>query len=312
MYGGRFVNKDGQTNMHRVGIPFLERISWFHTMLLMPRWKFLVIIFVGYLAINSVFAGIYLIIGVDKLSGMQVVTPLEKLGEAFFFSAQTFTTVGYGRLSPTGFLMSFIASSEALIGLLSFAVATGLMYGRFSKPQAYLKFSHNAVIAPYRDTIALMFRLAPYKNNSLSDAEVKINLAMMFDENGKTVNRFYSLPVEFEKVNSLPLNWTVVHPINENSPFYGLSQEDLANANAEILVFIKAFDDIFSNTVMDRTSYRTDEIIFGAAFNPMYHRDEKEGTTILDLSLLNSYRMVDISAHADKMKLQEQSATKIK
>lgn len=302
MYGGRFLNKDGQANMYRVGIPFLERISWYHTMLLMPRWKFLLAIFIAYLAINCFFAAIYLGIGIDKLSGIQVNSTLERIGEAFFFSAQTFTTVGYGRLSPTGFLMSFIASSEALIGLLSFAVATGLMYGRFSKPQAYLKFSHNAVIAPYRDTIALMFRLSPFKNNSLSDAEVKVNLAMMVEEKGRTVNKFYSLVLEYEKVNSLSLNWTVVHPIDDQSPLYGLSFEELSAANAEVLVFFKAFDTIFSNTVMDRTSYRMNEVVFGAAFNPMYRRDEKAGTTLLDLSLLNSYREADISAHAEKIK----------
>lgn len=295
MYGGRFFKKDGTPNLRKVGLPFFERISWYHTMLQMSRWKFLLVIFVSYLVINLVFASIYLIVGVDKLSGIVVESPIEKIGEAFFFSAQTFTTVGYGRLSPTGFLMSFIASSEALIGLLSFAVATGLLYGRFSRPQAYLRFSHNAIIAPYRDTIALMLRLAPYKNNNLSDAEVKLTLGMIIEEDNKIRNKFYPLPVEYDKVNSLSLNWTVVHPIDENSPFYGLSREDLINAKAEVIVFLKAFDDSFSNTVMDRTSYRSDEIIFGAAFNSMYHRDEKHGSTILDLSLLNSYRTADIS-----------------
>jgi inward rectifier potassium channel len=295
MYGGRFFRKDGRPNLRKVGIPFLERISWYHTMLAMPRWKFLAVIFISYLIINLLFASIYLIVGVDKLSGIAVESKWEKIGEAFFFSAQTFTTVGYGRLSPTGFLMSFIASSEALIGLLSFAVATGLLYGRFSQPHAYIKFSHNAVIAPYRNTVALMLRLAPYKNNNLSEAEVKLTLAMIIEEDGKTLNKFYPLQLEIDKVNSLSLNWTLVHAIDENSALYGLSKEDLINARAEALVFFKAFDDSFSNTVMDRTSYRADEIVFGAAFNSMYHRDEKHGSTVLDLSLLNSFHSADIS-----------------
>ncbi|CAN5699932.1 ion channel [soil metagenome] len=304
MYGGRFFKKDGRPNLRKTGIPFLERVSWYHTMLQLPRWKFLLLIFVGYLIINIFFASVYLLIGIDKLSGVIAETYTEKLGEAFFFSAQTFTTVGYGRLSPTGFLMSFIASSEALVGLLSFAVATGLLYGRFSQPQAYLKFSHNAIIAPYKNTIALMFRVAPYKNNNLSDAEVKSTLGMMIEENGKTANKFYPLSLEIDKVNSLSLNWTIVHPINETSPFYGLSKEDLINASAEVLVFLKAFDDSFSNTVMDRASYRYDEIVFGAAFDSMYHRDEKHGTTILDLGLLNSFHAADIS-FSDMIKLND-------
>jgi inward rectifier potassium channel len=303
MYGGRFLNKDGRPNMRKTGVPILERVSWYHTMLLLPRWKFLAFIFIGYLLINICFAGIYLIVGVEKLSGMSVETPIQKMGEAFFFSAQTFTTVGYGRLSPTGFLMSFIASSEALIGLLSFAVATGLLYGRFSKPQAYIKFSHNAIIAPYRDGIAFMFRLAPYKNNHLSEAEVNMTIAMMEDENGNRVNRFYPLHVEFNKVNSLSLNWTVVHHINEKSPFYGLSMNDLIAAKAEVLVFIKAFDDIFSNTVMDRTSYRMEETVYGAKFDSMYYKDEKNGTTVLNLGLLNSFTPTDISMHAEVLRV---------
>ncbi len=295
MYGGRFFKKDGTPNLRKTGIPFLERISWYHTMLQMSRAKFLFVIFSTYLIINLFFAIVYLLIGVEKLSGMLAETPAEKFGEAFFFSAQTFTTVGYGRLSPTGFVLSFIASFEALVGLLSFAVATGLMYGRFSRPQAFVKFSQNAVIAPYRDTIAFMFRLAPYKNNHLSEAEVKLNIAMILEENGVVSNKFFPLQTEIEKVNALSLNWTLVHPINESSPFYGLSKEDLLNAKAEILVFFKAFDDTFSNTVMDRSSYKTEEIIFGAKFNSMYHRDEKNGTTVLNMSLLNSYQPADIS-----------------
>lgn len=307
MYGGRYFRKDGRPNLRKVGIPFLEKVSWYHTMLQLPRWKFLLFIFISYLAVNVFFATVYLIVGVDKLSGVIADSRLDRMGEAFFFSAQTFTTVGYGRLSPTGFLMSFIASSEALIGLLGFAVATGLMYGRFSKPQAYLKFSHNAIIAPYRDTIAFMLRVAPYKNNNLSEAEVKLTLAMIVEEDGRMLNKFYPLTLEIDKVNSLTLNWTVVHAINESSPFYGLSKEDLINGRAEILVFLKAFDDSFSNTVMDRTSYRIEEVVFGAAFDSMYHRDEKHGSTVLDLSLLNSFHPADIS-FSNMMKLDSNAA----
>jgi inward rectifier potassium channel len=307
MYGGRLFNKDGSPNLKKTGIPFLERISWYHTMLEMSRVKFLFIIFLTYLVINIFFAIVYLAVGIEKLSGMSVETPLEKFGEAFFFSAQTFTTVGYGRLSPTGFLMSFIASSEALIGLLSFAVATGLMYGRFSRPQAFVKFSENAVLAPFKDIVAVMFRMVPYKNNNLSEAEVKMMIAMTMEENGAVTNKFFPLSLEISKVNSMPLNWTVVHPISEASPFYGLSKEDLVNANAEILVFFQAFDDTFSSTVMDRTSYRAEEIIFGAKFNSMYYKDAKHGRTVLDVSLLNSFQEVDIS-FTNMIKISENPA----
>jgi inward rectifier potassium channel len=295
MYGGRFFNKDGTPDLYKTGIPWLERNSWYHTLLQMNRWQFLLTIFATYLLINLFFAIIYLVVGIDKLAGMTVETPLEKFGEAFFFSAQTFTTVGYGRLAPTGFLMSFISSTEALIGLLSFALATGLLYGRFSRPQAFIKFSQNALVSPYKETIAVMFRMTPYKNNHLTEAEVKVNLALMVDIDGKMMNKFYPLKLELEKVNAMSLSWTVVHPVDEESPFFGLSKEELQTSRAEVLVFVKAFDDTFSNTVVARSSYTANEFVFGAKFQPMYHRDEKRGKTVLEIDKLNDHEKVDIS-----------------
>lgn len=295
-YGGRFINKDGQANIKKRGIPFFERISWYHTMLAMPRWKFLSLIILFYISVNLLFAGIYYAAGVEKLNGISGGTEAEKFGEAFFFSAQTLTTVGYGHVSPSGFLMSSIAAIEALTGLLSLAIATSLLYGRFSKPTAYLKFSDNAIIAPYKDITALMLRIAPFKNTTLIDAEVKVMAGMGVEENGKTFNKFFPLSLEFEKVNTLTLSWTIVHPITEDSPFYNFSKEDFENASGEIMVFVKAFDDMFSNTVVARSSYTFREIVHGAKFNPMYHRNHEANATVLDLEKLNSFNKVDIAA----------------
>jgi inward rectifier potassium channel len=294
-YGGRFVNKNGQANIEKRGVSYFERISWYHAMLAIPRWKFFFLIFAFFVIVNIFFACIYYFAGVEHLSGMNTSSELEKFGEAFFFSAQTFTTVGYGRISPSGFGTSAIAAFEALLGLLSFALATGLLYGRFSKPTAYLKFSENVIIAPYKDITALMLRIAPFKNTTLTDAEVKVTLGMAVEENGKTVNKFFPLQLEYEKVNALTLSWTIVHPITEDSPLNGFSKEDFENTSGEILVFIKAFDDMFSNTVVARSSYTFKEIIYGAKFIPMYHRNDNGSTTILDLEKINSFTEADIS-----------------
>jgi len=294
-YGGRFVNKNGQPNIEKRGVSILESISWFHSMLAMPGWKFFSLIFAFYIIVNFVFAMIYYFVGVEYLSGMNTGSELEKFGEAFFFSTQTFTTVGYGRISPSGFGTSAIAAAEALIGLLSFALATGLLYGRFSKPTAYLKFSQNAIIAPYKDITALMLRLAPYKNTTLTDAEARVTLGMTIEENGKMVNKFFPLELEFERANALTLNWTIVHPITESSPLYNFTADDFAGVNGEILVFIKAFDDMFSNTVVDRSSYTLKEVVVGAKFVPMYHRNSSGKKTVLDLEKLNSFVESDIS-----------------
>jgi inward rectifier potassium channel len=299
-YGGRFVNKDGQPNVNKIGVPFLERISWYHALLAMPRWKFLAVIILFYFGINFLFALLYMVIGVQHLVGIQRGNILTEFSEAFFFSMQTFTTVGYGRISPSGFLTSFVASMEALTGLLSFALATGLLYGRFSKPTAYLKFSQNAIIAPYKDGMALMVRLAPFKNTALTDAEAKISLGMMIEENGKMVNKFFPLELEFTKVNALTLSWTVVHPITEDSPLFNYTKEDIANTIGEVIVFIKAFDDMFSNIVVARTSYTFKEVIYGVKYIPMYHRSVDGGKTVLDLDKLNTTIEANINLNTSK------------
>lgn len=299
-YGGRFVNKNGRPNVEKKGVGYFEKISWYHILLDMPRGKFLLTIFLFYLFINLLFGFIYFLLGVDKLGGIDTHSRFQAFVEEFFFSCQTLTTVGYGRISPIGFLASAISSLEALIGLLTLAVITGLLYGRFSRPRAYIRFSENALLAPFHEGNAIMFRLVPFKNTTLTDAEAKVTLGLMVEENGKIVNKFYQLALEYKTVNALNLSWTIVHPINETSPFYNFTEEDFRNAQGEILVFVKAFDDMFSNTVVTRTSYLLDELIIGAKFNAMYHKSEKDNKTILHLNKLNSYSPAELQFNSGK------------
>jgi hypothetical protein len=217
-YGGRFVNKDGTPNIEKRGMHLFRRISWYHTMIDMPNWKFMFILFAFYIAMNFIFAVVYYAIGIEHLDGIeQSQSALTQFGQAYFFSAQTFTTVGYGHISPTGFLTSALSAAEALIGLLSFAIATGLFFGRFSKPIAYLKFADNALISPYGENKGLMIRLVPFKNTNFTDANAKVTLGLSFEENGVQTNKFYSLKLELDHINALSLSWTLVHPITEDS-----------------------------------------------------------------------------------------------
>ena len=286
-YGGRFITKSGNANVKKSGIGLFESISWYHTMLNIPRWKFLVIVVIFYFSINFIFASLYYAVGVEHLNGMTAITTLDKFGQAFFFSVQTYTTVGYGHISPSGFACSFVAAVEALFGLLSFAIATGLFYGRFSKPKAHIKFSENALIVPYKEGTALMLRLSPFKNTNLTDAEAKVTLGMKLDEKGGLINKFYTLDLELSKINALNLSWTLVHPITEESPLYNLNQEDYANIQGEVLVFLKVFDDMFSTTVVKRASYSFDEVVYGAKYLPMFSRSDNQNKTILHIDKLN-------------------------
>lgn len=293
---GRFVNKDGFPNVEKRGINILSRFSWYHTLMEFSTTRFLSYMFSVYLLINFAFAIIYYFIGIEHLTGIDKSSPLQEFIDVFFFSSQTFTTVGYGRIAPVGFMASLVATLEAFLGLLGFAIATGLFYGRFSRPRAFLKFSKVALIAPYQEDTALMIRLAPYKNNALSDAEVIVTAAIEVTENGEQKSDFFRLKIEMNKINILSLNWTVVHKIDEDSPFYGFTEADFKDkeTDIEILVQVRAFDEVFANTVVQRTSYINSEIIYGAKFVKMYDISENKKTTILDIGKISEFEKADL------------------
>jgi inward rectifier potassium channel len=292
-YGGRFINKDGSFNLRKEGIPLWERFSIFHTMLNIARWKFAAVIIISFVIINLMFTFIYLLVGVDEITGIIASNRWQLVREIYFFSSETFSTVGYGRVNPVGGTANFVASIEALTGSLFFALVTGLMYGRFSKPQAYLAFTNYALISPYQNGTGLMFRFASYKDrHNLTNVEVKVNLSLLEDDNGNMIYKFYDLPLERSRTDSLPMNFTVVHPIDENSPLQGFSLEDMQAADVEVYVLVRAFDDVFSATVLQRTSYTYDEIKFNAKFIPMYRESDDRMTTILELHKLNEFKVL--------------------
>jgi inward rectifier potassium channel len=287
--GGRFFNKDGVPNMEVNGLPFWRRLNIYHSMLSMKRWKFLAVIILFFVSINLLFACFYLVIGIDHLGGMVAANNAEKFGEAFFFSAQTFTTVGYGRINPIGFMASLTASMEALIGLMSFALVTGLLYGRFARPRAYIRYSKNAIFAPFRDGTSLMFRMVPYTKNYLLNVEVKVTIALRITEDGQMKNKFFNAPLDIAKATTMTANWTLVHIINEDSPLFGFTRKDIEEAQTEILIFVQGFDESFSNTVVSRQSYSYDELVYGAKFMPMFHPNESNTTTVLHIDKLDEY-----------------------
>jgi len=287
-YGGRFVNKDGSFNLQREGIPFWERFSIYQKMLSLSRWKFFLLILLFYIGINMLYTLGYLLIGLNELEGLAGRTQWERIKEVFYFSTQTFTTVGYGRIDPITDGASLLASLEALNGLVTFAIITGLIYGRFAKPKSHLRFSHHAVIGPYGNITALMFRVVPYKDHHvLTSVEVKVSLALQVLEGETRVNKFYNLKLERDKLDSLPMNWTIVHPITEESPLFGFTTGDLEAADTELYVLISGFDDVYSSSVLQRTSYTYQEIKLNARFAPMYRESADGATTILEMHKLH-------------------------
>lgn len=282
--GGRMVNKDGSFNIRRIGIHVRHRVSNYQNMLTMKRWQFLIVILLVYLLINAVFTALYWLAGPESLQGVDYQQDTwSLLKELFFFSTQTLTTVGYGRINPVSEFANWIAAFESLVGFLSLAIATGLLYGRFSRPRAFIRFSNLIVYSQYKGGKALMFRLVCYKDDHLlMNAEIKVNVRMVTPDN---TYRFYNLRLERSRVDSLVLNWTVVHPIDEDSPFYGLSQKEIVTLQPEIAANLTGFDEVYSSTVVARISYAIQDFKFGFKFLPMYFSKSKH--TNLDLAKLN-------------------------
>jgi inward rectifier potassium channel len=277
----RTINKDGSFNVRRHGTTWRDYHPYLHLVSL--SWaSFFLVLLAGYVLANVVFAVAYFLLGPDALAGADRGGGWTRFIDDFFFSTHTLSTVGYGNISPNGMAAGAISAFEAWLGVLAFAVAAGLLYGRVSRPSARFGFSDRALIAPYQDGQSLQFRVVNRRANSLMDLEARVMLMTVETDSGLPVRRYHLLKLEREQVMFLALTWTVVHPIDEQSPFYGKTAADLDRLQAELLILIKAYDDSFSQTVLARHSYRHDEMQWGARFAPAFSVDA-HGDLVLEL-----------------------------
>jgi inward rectifier potassium channel len=239
----RAINKDGSFNVRRRGVHSLAGSFYQHLVgLSWPR--FLGLVALTYLVVNVIFAALYLALGPGSLRSVDVNMGLGEFGRAFFFSVHTLTTVGYGDVYPLGLPANIVAAIEAGLGLMGFALATGLLFARFSRPNAQLVFSNQMVVAPYGDGYSLQFRVANRRHNVLTDVQADMMLMTVEqDPQGKLRRNFVELKLEREKIFFLALTWTIVHPIDAISPLAGKSAADLERLQAEVLILIRGYDE---------------------------------------------------------------------
>jgi inward rectifier potassium channel len=277
----RIINPDGSFNVRRRGSTWRDFHPYLH--LINARWgTFLAILFLGYVLVNTIFAGVYYAIGTDQLQGAEAPTALGRFAHAFFFSSHTLTTVGFGNIAPRGMGANIVSSLEALTGVLGLAVATGLLFGRVSRPSARIGFSESCLINPYQDGTSLQFRVVNRRRNSLMELEARVMLMTVNMHDGRQKRTYTLLKLEREKVIFFPLTWTVVHPIDRESPLFGKTADDLRDLEAEVLILIKGYDDTFSQTVLARRSYRHDEVVWGKRFAPAFYVDD-QGDLVLEV-----------------------------
>jgi inward rectifier potassium channel len=288
----RLLNRDGSFNVARTGLGLTASLNPYHTLLNLSWRKFFGLTMLFYFGANVIFAIAYLLCGPGALSVPARTGVQNHFLQAFFFSIHTLATIGYGTITPVGVAANVIVSIESFIGLFGLALCTSLLFARFSRPTARILFSDQAVIAPYQGITAFQFRIANMRRNQIIELEAKVLYARFEEVDGHLVRRFYPLKLERDKVVFFPLSWTIVHPIDETSPFFGMSDEDLRAAKGEFLVLLTGFDETFSQTVNTRSSYLAEEIVWNARFADIFNRPSEDGLLTIDVRKLHSIEPV--------------------
>jgi inward rectifier potassium channel len=280
----RLMNKDGSYNIVRKG--GLKKHQDFYKYLIeVPLPWFLLILLLIYIGFNLLFALGYLLIGIDQLNGF--TNDQSPFFNAFFFSTQTFTTVGYGSIAPSKLGAQILAMVEAFVGLLSFALATGLLYGRFSKPNTKIAFSENIIITPFEEGNALMFKVVNLRNNVLLKTKVKAFMSLDKGDGTETFNKdYFALNLETDNIMFFPLTWTLVHKINEDSPIQNLTLEDIKRRNGEVFVLIETFDETYAQEIVQKHSYGQEDWKEGVKFTSAF-RPNNRGQLELHIDELN-------------------------
>jgi inward rectifier potassium channel len=285
----RLINRDGSFNVRRNTLGPFHPFNVYHTLVSLPVPRLLFLMVAGYVAINLLFAGLYWLAGPGAIAGAEA-SPLARFEDCLFFSVQTIATIGYGRLVPATRAANVLVAVEALVGLLGFAILSALLFARFARPTAKVRFSSRAVIAPYQGGWALMFRLANMRNHDLTDVHAIVSLARWIDDHGTRRRRFDQLALERDFIIFMPLHWVVVHPITASSPLAGLTPESLGEADPEVVCLITADDETFAQTVHARCSYDKTDIAWGARFRDLYLADADRVT--IDLARLDDIETV--------------------
>lgn len=282
---GRFLKANGRPNVRRVNQRTFGGLSIYQRLSVCPGWIFFLLVVSLYASLNLTFGTCYYLLGSASFHGIDNDSQFLKF---VFFSSQTLTTVGYGGIYPVGNLASALSAFEALMGLLLFALITGLLYSRFSKARLHLCFSQHALIGPYRNITALMFRFVNERFNELFDVSVHVTATWIDDSSGKPERKYRRLELEQDRIVNFYLNWTVCHPIIESSPIFNWTPEKFDQTDFELIINISAYDQLFGQSIRVSKSYKWNDLVFGKKFIPMYWMAD-DGVVEMDFQQLSHF-----------------------
>lgn len=290
----RLMNRDGSFNVRR-GSPIASVLGApYHFLLTIPWLPFLGVLAGTYLMLNAAFGLAFFAVGPRALGESDPAFRQGTFWQAFFFSVQTFATIGYGSIIPVTKLANVIVLVESFVSLVSIALATGLIFARFSRPIPRIRFSRYAIIAPYRGGRGFMFRIVNAGRNEITSIQATITLARFENVGGARTRVFTQLALERTNVVFFSLSWTVVHPIDETSPLWGVSPEDLLRSEAEFLILLSGTDETFFQTVTARGSYTAHEVIWGRRFTNIFLPPTARGVVRIDLRQLDGVEEAEL------------------
>lgn len=286
----RLMSRDGSFRVDRIGESSGLR-EGFVALVTMSAGRLVLTFVMGYLAMNLLFGSLYMLIGVENIGNADLDSLTGKWMSAIGMSVQTLTTVGYGSLFPSSPAAWLVAAVEGVFGILGFSLISAVLYARFARPKANLVYSEHGLIAPYKDGWSFQVRVANRRNTLMVEVEARILLVMAdMDDQGEKLN-YYNLPLQIDRVTFMPLSWTLVHPINPDSPLAGLTMADLQQRRAEFLVILKGMDEGYMGSIHARHSVRYDELVWGARYVRAF--SVKDGAAQLDLNKLSDHMPVE-------------------
>jgi inward rectifier potassium channel len=262
--------------------------DFYHNAMTVTWPAFLGVLTAAFLVLNAVFAALYWLgdAPVANAKNGDIV-------DLFFFSVETTTTVGYGDMHPQTVYGHLVATVEGFISVVLLAAMTGLVFARFSRPQARLLFSRNPVIATHNGVPALMFRIANERNNFISDARIKLwVLRPTVTPEGRTITRFFRMPLERDENPAFALSWTLYHLIDAESPLFGITEEQLAESVMNFIVSVNGLDETSAQTVHGRHSYAAQDVIVGHEYVDILGVRE-DGLRRIDYSKFHDTRPAD-------------------
>jgi inward rectifier potassium channel len=305
---GRFISHDGVPTSRKYGLG-AQRAERFYLNALNARWPaFLGWLVGGLLLINGFFALAYVALGSGALAGSERLGLGDPFLRALSFSVGVFTTTGTGVMHPVGPTANWLVVFESLAGPIILLGAGGLLIARLTRPRMRLRFSESAVVAPYEGGRGLMFRIVNVQPGELSDVQVRVNLALFEESDGRRERNFHQLALERSSVEFFTLHWTVVHPITADSPLRGVTPESLRAAEAELLILVNAHEETFSTRVTTRGSYLWDEVRWDAKFASVF-ASAPDGVLAIDVDRLDRMERLEEGTTSVPAPLEAVAAT---